>query len=538
VEKLKRSRVMVICSAILLLFILLAGCQVVGGYDVNKALTSNLKVQSYEGKSSVSFEFMWDETYGELNDELAILKSLGEIRVDLYDVKMKDIHTMSAKGGLHFSRGEIPFFITLTEEEMAIEIEGAERPILISLMGAALPYEFAEIQEELSGKSAELLQTMGGFLISNAPNPKNISLSTGMENVNDQSLFLYQVHAEVYADEILGLIKQTLVNILADEEGLKEVLGQVYDILMPVVIDALRAEAESSYSEYEEFDEYDYYQEEDMFTDLYGDYLSMVVPYLENKTLVVEFLYTTIHVLLDPIVEEFDELSAELVSDDEFDFFNEQSYVKTDLYFDTSMNLRKQDFEVVIEPNLQDNEGLKGVRITGTQERWNVNQAVNTDVLDTSDAYEVDLYSDPMELSEMVDQDSILYDLLKEDLKIFRKEIYLFVSNDDEELYNHAYIKNQTAMVPVRFISEELGAKVLWDAETNQVTVSDPLTETEIILTVGSTTAHVDGEAVQLPIGPEFKNGSVYVPVRFIVESLGGIVEWDSEYGMVLITKD
>lgn len=46
-------------------------------------------------------------------------------------------------------------------------------------------------------------------------------------------------------------------------------------------------------------------------------------------------------------------------------------------------------------------------------------------------------------------------------------------------------------LVPVRFVSEALGADVDWDAATRRVTIKDG--GREIVLTLGSANALVDG---------------------------------------------
>ena len=49
---------------------------------------------------------------------------------------------------------------------------------------------------------------------------------------------------------------------------------------------------------------------------------------------------------------------------------------------------------------------------------------------------------------------------------------------------------------------------------------------TEIVLTVGSTTARINGVAVTLDSPPVVLNNRVYVPLRFICEALGMTVDY------------
>ncbi|MGB9846734.1 MAG: copper amine oxidase N-terminal domain-containing protein, partial [Desulfotomaculales bacterium] len=68
-------------------------------------------------------------------------------------------------------------------------------------------------------------------------------------------------------------------------------------------------------------------------------------------------------------------------------------------------------------------------------------------------------------------------------------------------------------LVPVRFVSEALGAEVEWSAETRQVTVKDG--NREIVLTAGSASALVDGRATALDCAPVvLPPGRTFVPFR------------------------
>lgn len=71
---------------------------------------------------------------------------------------------------------------------------------------------------------------------------------------------------------------------------------------------------------------------------------------------------------------------------------------------------------------------------------------------------------------------------------------------------------------------EELGAQVGWKAETKTATFI--VGETKVEVTIGSQTAKVNGEAVQMPAAPFIANDRTYVPTRFIAEQLGWNVHW------------
>lgn len=97
------------------------------------------------------------------------------------------------------------------------------------------------------------------------------------------------------------------------------------------------------------------------------------------------------------------------------------------------------------------------------------------------------------------------------------------------------FIADGRTMVPVRFISEALGAEVKWDANTRLVTITAP--DKVITLTVGDKTLYVNGEAVQMDAAATIVNGRTFVPVKFIAEALGMTVGWDPDSKTVSLNE-
>jgi len=91
-------------------------------------------------------------------------------------------------------------------------------------------------------------------------------------------------------------------------------------------------------------------------------------------------------------------------------------------------------------------------------------------------------------------------------------------------------------LVPVRFVSEALGARVEWRAATRQVVITDG--GTEIVLTIGSREALVNGRPVTLDCPAELvPPGRTFVPLRFVGETLGAKVDWDAATRQITITR-
>jgi hypothetical protein len=80
-------------------------------------------------------------------------------------------------------------------------------------------------------------------------------------------------------------------------------------------------------------------------------------------------------------------------------------------------------------------------------------------------------------------------------------------------------------MVPLRFIGEALGAEVIWNGDARQVAYI--LGNRQILMTVDQQTALVGGRAVELDAAPQIVDGRTMVPVRFVSQWLGALVRWE-----------
>lgn len=97
------------------------------------------------------------------------------------------------------------------------------------------------------------------------------------------------------------------------------------------------------------------------------------------------------------------------------------------------------------------------------------------------------------------------------------------------------FIENDTTLVGFRGIFEALGASVEWNEETQAVTAIKD--DTVIVLNIGSDTAYVNGEAYTLLAAPTIADNSTMIPVRFISEQLGMKVSWDGETRLITVSS-
>ena len=86
-------------------------------------------------------------------------------------------------------------------------------------------------------------------------------------------------------------------------------------------------------------------------------------------------------------------------------------------------------------------------------------------------------------------------------------------------------IKNGRTLLPIRVLIESLGGIVEWNAKEQKVTIT--LNGHSIILWIGKDIVLVNGSKVKLDVAPMIINGRTYLPLRFISENLGASVDWD-----------
>ncbi|NDI36065.1 stalk domain-containing protein [Chengkuizengella sediminis] len=113
------------------------------------------------------------------------------------------------------------------------------------------------------------------------------------------------------------------------------------------------------------------------------------------------------------------------------------------------------------------------------------------------------------------------------------EEIFVVTNGEVQSFTQEPIIKNNTTMVPLRGIFEVLGAGVEWDQTTK--TVKANKNDTEILLTIGDNVANVNGKSIILQHPSIVLNGSTMVPLRFVSEALGASVDWNQETKIVTI---
>ncbi|MGA3037605.1 MAG: copper amine oxidase N-terminal domain-containing protein [Vulcanimicrobiaceae bacterium] len=96
-----------------------------------------------------------------------------------------------------------------------------------------------------------------------------------------------------------------------------------------------------------------------------------------------------------------------------------------------------------------------------------------------------------------------------------------------------ALVRGNTILVPLRSMFEQMGATVEYDPMTRTAIVAKP--GSEVRVTVGKPEVVINGESRPLDVPPEIHEGVIMVPVRVISEGMGAYVMWVPEKRAVVV---
>jgi hypothetical protein len=96
-----------------------------------------------------------------------------------------------------------------------------------------------------------------------------------------------------------------------------------------------------------------------------------------------------------------------------------------------------------------------------------------------------------------------------------------------------ALVRGNTVLIPLRSMFEQMGATVAYDPGTKTATVTKP--GSSVSVTVGKPEVVINGETRPLDVPPEIYKGAVVVPIRVLSEGMGAYVQWVPEKKTVVV---
>lgn len=115
------------------------------------------------------------------------------------------------------------------------------------------------------------------------------------------------------------------------------------------------------------------------------------------------------------------------------------------------------------------------------------------------------------------------------------QHVQLMVNGSMEVPEAAARITNDRTLVPLRFISEKMGAQVEWYPQTKEIKIVKE--DTKLELQLGNKQIIVNGKTYQMDIAPYVDQERTLVPIRFVSEFLGLNVGWEATQRMVIVSE-
>lgn len=489
-----------LCTFLCLMLLALTGCQTVSEVDLGKALTNAATVQSGESSSSVTVEI---EGSGKAEAGIqSYIEQLKKLTVNL-QTKTQDKDHSSIKGEIVLPDAKLPFQLSTNKESAAILFDGATKPLVFDTKGLAsqaaganiptggLPIDLGVIAKDPQAFVEKLIPVLAKDL----PNLPTISVSQTTEQINNESIALNKVHAELKGTEVAGLVKQLLSNLIADEQGLRDIVKLFLDQKM----------SEGG---------------------------------LDFSGIAVEFI--------KPMLQEAQQrIDGMLAAPEVAQILNDKLSLKTDLYLDKDLQLRKMNFDLSLGMPAHEEKSITAIKVSGTTSVWNIGKPVTADVIDTSKgslAWTQD--TKMVHFLKTLDAKSALYDVLANKAQVLKRELHLSMTDDGLPVpgTTNPFIREGNTMVPVRFVTESLDSDVSWNGDKQEVTVIDIMTGKKVVLTIGSKDVYVDGKLLtgtNAPeVAPELIEGSTFVPGAFLARLFGATTAWDNATRIVTIKKN
>lgn len=300
-----KKLILVIMTSVLFI----TGCQAVKGVNLNQMVLNSSKIKSSESKLTGSLDLTYNKAKVKDKDFLKVLNILNHAKFDV-QAKMKDSNTVSLSGNVTLLKGKIPFQFYMDQKEMVLLLDHATKPIRVPMDNGAAPDD----------KLIQDLQTkILAPIVNDLPNPPHITVTNTTEKVHYVRVPGYKVHAEIYGNEVAGLLTRFLDNLANDDEAITEIVNAVNDITQAPSQEKLTA---------------DEFKSE-----------------------------------IDSIKQSIPDLQKEKV-------LTKSSYLKTDILVNKWFFVRKSSTTLKIA-NLPDADGLTGIQLKLVNETWNINKKVN-----------------------------------------------------------------------------------------------------------------------------------------------------------------
>lgn len=181
-------------------------------------------------------------------------------------------------------------------------------------------------------------------------------------------------------------------------------------------------------------------------------------------------------------------------------------------------------FDVLVDDNDYTESRESIVGWCGTSSNWESTSGFGTLVLCTASNVQ---YKEK-------DMSAVAADDPEDDVQVTEADISVYANDIKLEFPAAPFMVSDRVMIPVRAVAETFNAAVDWNEDSQSVTIFK--NGREIILTIDSMSAYVDGKEIKNDVAPMLVDDTTFVPLRFISEGLGLKVTWDGSVSAVYIS--
>ncbi|RXZ84257.1 copper amine oxidase N-terminal domain-containing protein [Paenibacillaceae bacterium] len=519
-----RGAMMLLLAAVMLVA---AGCQAIGGVDFNAMLKQSLKVTSMEGKQTFEVELLLKDTGSEQLDEemTALIKMFSHIKVQLNDIKVQNASNTSMTGELQLGDKSVGFAVKMSDEWLVVTIDGAKRPFRFSMTdasyGALLSGGYVEgentetaVNEETHTQMMEIgkkiIDHLGGYMIDNLPNPKQLSVTPASQTINGESVSLMHIQAKLDGPELWAWGKKYVDALIADKEGLSDMLTNIFELLS---------------------------SEKEVFNALGMNEITDELS--GSKEEQGELIRQTVEDIISMLSDMRDEMLETEKNDADFinELFNSGLQLKYDIYIDSKLDIRKTATEFIVKPEFDAEDEsfaselpFEGIAIRSTAEQWNVNGEVESDapVVSSFDLTEEQLFDmESYQFVKQFDTNSVVYDLLKNQFGFSKQSVYLYSEYEDNP---PIVTPDGTTLMPLRNLANGLGDWIGYDPATKTYVLFDKGTNQTLQLRNGSKDVVVNDKTETWSFPVTIIGNTMYVPASDIAQVLNGTVTWDNTF--------
>lgn len=117
-----------------------------------------------------------------------------------------------------------------------------------------------------------------------------------------------------------------------------------------------------------------------------------------------------------------------------------------------------------------------------------------------------------------------------------KEKVYLHINSEKvENLPMEPIILNNYTLVPAREVFERIGASVLWNEHKEEVKII--YNDMNVLIKINDKNAFVNNKLFKMPIDAKIINGKTMIPVRFVSEAIGFLVEWNNITRVINISE-